>query len=84
MSHSDAIESKASKDAAKCEPSTVEDGSSQEHRHEDVNVVRFDEPEDPLNPQHWSNSYRWTLVILLSFMSFIVFVLTAMSSMVIV
>ncbi|MCJ1320194.1 hypothetical protein MMC15_005532 [Xylographa vitiligo] len=36
------------------------------------NVVDFQEPNDPLNPLHWSRTYKWTVVWLLSMMNLIV------------
>ena len=38
------------------------------------NIVDFDGPDDPLNPINWSRTYKWTLVVLISFMSCVVYV----------
>lgn len=43
--------------------------SVQDHRPKDPNLVEFDGPEDPGNPQNFSKGKKWMITILLSFMT---------------
>lgn len=36
------------------------------------NIIDFDGPNDPENPINWSPAYKWSLVVLISFMSCVV------------
>lgn len=39
---------------------------------DDVLIVTFDSPDDPLNPQNWSNARKWTYTFLIGGTGFIV------------
>ena len=39
------------------------------------NIIDFDGPNDPEDPINWSPAYKWSLVVLISFMSCVVSVI---------
>jgi hypothetical protein len=48
------------------------------HYHFEINgkhkIVEFDPNGDPDNPMDWPKRYRWSIVLLLAFMAFVVYV----------
>ena len=40
----------------------------------DENLVDFDGPDDPANPMNWKSRYKWTITVLVSMMSLVVYV----------
>lgn len=40
----------------------------------DTNIVDFDPKGDPENPRDWPHAYKWSIVALLAFTSFTVYV----------
>lgn len=42
---------------------------------EDINIVDWDGPNDPSNPRNWDPSRKWTIISILSIVTFNVFVL---------
>ena len=61
---SDGTDRDVEKDAEAAVPQSREDEKSK-----DPNLVEFDSPDDPSNPQNFSNGKKWMITILLSFMT---------------
>ncbi|KAI1170816.1 putative MFS transporter [Nemania sp. FL0916] len=58
------------------EPAELESGKStiaidQESKEEDPNVVDWDGPDDPANPQNWPGSKRWSHIVIVSLLALV-------------
>ena len=52
------------------EKETSEDGQVTSQASDQDNIVDWDGPEDPQNPQNWTSLRKWTIIILISAITF--------------